>query len=83
MGETIYAEFTVTGLADGTPVAIDYYALDGKTVIDSASASWTYGAEAVCIDIPFTITEPIDGVNAAFSVGTGGDVLAQNPVLFQ
>lgn len=83
VGETIYAEFTVTGIADGTPVAVDYYDLSGKHVIDSTSASWTYGAEAVCIDIPFTISEPIDGVNAAFSVGTGGEVIAQNPVLFQ
>ncbi len=79
-GQVIYAEFAVAGIEDGTPVNFDFYALDGETLLSSGEQVWAFGAEEVCIFVPFEVPRGANGANAVFRVGE--QVLAQNPVVF-
>jgi hypothetical protein len=79
-GQVIFAEFSVVGLQDGTPVTFDFYDLAGESVLSSGQQEWDFGSAEVCIFVPFEVREGATGANATFRVGE--EVLAQNPVVF-
>jgi putative serine protease PepD len=80
VGQVIFAEFSVTGIEDGTPVSFDFYDLSGETVLSSIQQVWEFGAAEVCIFVPFEVPEGATGSVAAFTVEE--QILAQNPVVF-
>jgi len=80
VGDTIYAEFSVVGLEDGTPVTFEFFDLAGQNVQASFDQVWNFGSGEVCIFVPFTVPEGANGADAAFVVGQ--QVLAENPVVF-
>lgn len=80
--QTIFAEFTVSGLEEGTPIGIGFVAPDGQTQLGSAQDTWSFGTESKCVTVQFTVPAGVDGVTAAFFVGQG-EVLAENRLTFQ
>lgn len=82
-GETLYAEYLIAGLEDGTPIGVTLYSLDGDTQLGSLQDTWTFGAERVCIYVPFEVPEGEQGMNGAFVVGEEGEAVVDNPLSFQ
>ncbi|GEP40483.1 hypothetical protein NPS01_41460 [Nocardioides psychrotolerans] len=82
-GETVYAEYVITGLADGTPIGVTLYSLDGGTQIGSLQDTWAFGPDAVCIYVPFEVPAGEPGMNGAFVVGADGQAVVDNPLAFQ
>lgn len=80
VGQTIYAEFAVSGVPDDTTVSFDFYDLTGQTVITNFDQVWDFGPGEICIFVPFEVPQGATGANAVFRVGE--EVLAQNPVVF-
>jgi len=80
--QTIYAEFTITGLPEGTPIGVGFVAPDGETQLGSVQDTWNFDPSQQCVSVPFTVPGGVEGVNAVFFVGEG-DVLAENPLSFQ
>ncbi|WP_110207985.1 FHA domain-containing protein [Nocardioides daejeonensis] len=80
--QTIYAEFTITGLPEGTPIGVGFVAPDGETQLGSVQDTWKFDPSRQCVSVPFTVPAGVNGANAVFFVGEG-DVLAENPLLFQ
>ncbi|GAA5142195.1 hypothetical protein GCM10023340_05250 [Nocardioides marinquilinus] len=85
-GEVINAQFVANGLAEGTPVAIDFYvatpdpAADPE-LVDSLPYTLTAEDDGACLFFAFLAPENVMGVNAVFRVGDQ-DVV-QNPLQFQ
>jgi putative serine protease PepD len=79
-GQVIYAEFAISGIEDGTPVAFDFYDLDRAEVLSSGEQVWDFGPAEVCIFVPFEVPEGANGSIGEFRVGE--EVLSQNPVVF-
>jgi len=82
-GETVYAEYVVSGLADGTPIGVTLYSLDGATQLGSLQDTWSFGPEAVCIYVPFEVPPGEPGMNGTFVVGADGQAVVDNPLAFQ
>ena len=80
VGQVIFAEFAVTGIEDGTSVNFDFYDLTGETVLASLPQVWDFGPGEICIFVPFEVPDGANGAIGAFTVG--GQVLAENPVVF-
>lgn len=68
-GDTVYAEWEVSGLPQGTPIGITFYPMGGETPLGSVQDVWPAGQEATCVNVPFTISEGVTGVVAVFVVG--------------
>lgn len=82
-GETVYAEYVVSGLADGTPIGVTLYSLDGGTQLGSVQDTWSFGPETVCIYLPFEVPAGEPGMNGALVVGEDGRSVVDNPLAFQ
>lgn len=82
-GETVYAEYVVAGLADGTPIGVTLTSLDGGTQIGSLQDTWSFGRDAVCIYVPFEVPAGEPGMVGTFVVGEEGQPVVDNPLAFQ
>ncbi|WP_341926331.1 FHA domain-containing protein [Nocardioides psychrotolerans] len=82
-GETVYAEYVIAGLADGTPIGVTLTSLDGGTQIGSLQDTWSFGRDAVCIYVPFEVPEGEPGMVGTFVVGEEGQPVVDNPLAFQ
>ena len=82
-GEPLYAEYVITGLADGTPIGVTLYSLDGATVLGSLQDTWSFGGSEVCIYVPFEAPEGVPGINGVFVVGEEGEPVVDNPLAYQ
>ncbi len=80
-GDTVYAEFVVTGLPEGAPLAITFYPMGGDTPLGSVQDTWRATQEPTCVKVPFTITEGVTGVVASFVVGENS--IGDSGVVFQ
>jgi len=76
---TVYAEYTVTGVPDGTPFEIQFWSLDGSEQLGRIDGSWDQGSETVCVAVTVEVPVEIEGVNAVLVIG---DTAVDNPVLF-
>lgn len=77
---TVYAEYVVAGLPDGTAFEIQFWTLDGEQQLGTIEGSWEQGEAETCAVIAVDVPEPIEGVNAVLVVG---DDSVDNPVLFE
>ncbi|MFA6299368.1 MAG: FHA domain-containing protein [Nocardioides sp.] len=82
-GEPLYAEYVITGLADGTPIGVTLYSIDGATLLGSLQDTWSFGADEVCIYVPFDAPEGVSGINGVFVVGEEGQPVVDNPLAYQ
>lgn len=77
---TVYAEYNVTGVPDGTPFEIQFWSLNGKKQLGNPlTGTWDQGSDTVCIAIQIDIPVEIEGLNAVLVVGESG---VDNPVFF-
>jgi putative serine protease PepD len=79
-GSTIYAEYAVSGVEDGTPLSVTFYAVDGRTELGSLEDRWSFGTDDTCITVPFTLAKKLPGVIAELTIGS---VVTDNPLVFQ
>lgn len=82
-GEQLYAEYNITGLTDGTPIAVTLYSLDGTTVLNELQDTWSFGSDEVCIYVPFAAPDGVPGINGVFVVGEDGQPVVDNPLAYQ
>jgi putative serine protease PepD len=82
-GEPLYAEYVVTGLADGTPIGVALYSLDLTTVLGELQDTWSFGTDEVCIYVPFEAPGGVPGINGVFLVGEDGQPVVGNPLAYQ
>ncbi len=80
-GDTVYAEFVVTGLPEGVPIGITFYPMGGDTPLGSVQDTWRGTEDATCVNVPFTVTEGIPSVVASFVVGDNS--IGESGVTFQ
>lgn len=77
---TVYAEYNVTGVPDGTPFEIQFWALNGKKQLgEPLRGTWDQGSDTICVSITIEIPVELEGLNAVMVVG---DVGVDNPVFF-
>lgn len=81
-GDTVFAQFSVAGLPDGAPFALDFLGPDGET-ISTLSDNWTFGTAQTCVGAPFAVTAETPSLTAVFLVGEEGQEAARNEVSFQ
>ncbi len=84
-GETVSAEFVISGLADGTNLSIELYTLPGgggdAELFQSVPIVWEAENDGACIWIGVEAPSGVRGLNAVPQVGD--QLLVDNPLLFQ
>lgn len=78
-GTTIYAEYLVQGVEDGTPVSVTFLDTRNKEV-GSLADRWKFGSDQICITVPFTVPGKLQGVLAEITIGS---LTADDPLLFK
>lgn len=77
IGDTLYAMFAISGMADGTAVTFSFHDGQGH-VLGTTTQPWSFGASQTCVGVPYDVKKKVDPVYAEVTVG--GNQLALSPV---
>jgi putative serine protease PepD len=80
-GDTVHAEFTITGLPADTPIDFVLFTLDGETELQRDQVTWDGSLDGQCVWFSYTVPEGVGGINAVPQVGE--QYVVDNPLAFQ
>jgi putative serine protease PepD len=82
-GDTVYAQFKVSGVPNDTSFAIVIAGLDEEeTVISRQRGKWADGESELCAPLEVKVPGDVPGVEAVFVIGPQSEITVVNPLLF-